>query len=430
MGRSPDDVLGPERRVAAEENLRVRGLERDLVQHRAVPLVELDADVPFDPRTVILLPDGHQDMVAFQVDVRFAGRHVVQPPAVLVGHRFDTLEHDALQLAVVVHELLRRPVVDDGNVLVHGLFLFPVGGLHDIERRAHDHRDRLGPDALRRAAAVHRRVAAAHDDHLAGDRIDVAEGHARQPIDADGYVGVGLEAPGQVEIAAARRAGAYEIGVVSHVEHFLHARDLVVEMGVDAHVQDQVDLFLQHLCGQAECRNLAAHHAAPGGVAVEHVDFVSQRQQVARHGERRGTGAQQCDALAVFLLWHRRQVGANVALVVCGDALQPADRDRFLFGSHPTAHRLARTVAGASQDAREYVGLPVDHERLGVALLGDQADVFRHRGMRRASPLAVDHFVEVVRIPDIGDFHFEVWTQRAVSARYVPEIPKREGWLF
>ena len=240
----------------------------------------------------------------------------------------------------------------------------------------------------------------------------MAEGHARQPIDPDGYVRVRLAAPGYVEIATARRAGSDEVGVVVHIEHLFHARYLVVEVGVDPHIEDQVDLLVQHFRRQAEGRNLAAHHAAPGGVAVEHVDFVPQRQQIAPHDERGGAGAQQRDALSVLLLRHGRHERTNVALVVRGDALQPADRHGFLFGSHATAYRLAWTITGAAEDAREHVGLPVDHERLGIAFLGDQSNVLRHRGMRRASPLAIHHLVEVVRITDIGDFHFEIGPSR------------------
>jgi hypothetical protein len=63
----------------------------------------------------------------------------------------------------------------------------------------------------------------------------------------------------------------------------------------------------------------------------------------------------------------------TVALVVGGDALQAADRDRlrcrfvvFLDAAAP-AGGLAGAVAGAAQDAREDVRLPVDHVGVAVA---------------------------------------------------------------
>src|SRR5690606_11590836 len=45
----PDDVLRPEHRVASEEDAGQRRLERDGVDDRDVPLVELDAEIALDP---------------------------------------------------------------------------------------------------------------------------------------------------------------------------------------------------------------------------------------------------------------------------------------------------------------------------------------------------------------------------------------------
>src|SRR5213078_3212690 len=49
--------------------------------------------------------------------------------------------------------------------------------------------------------------------------------------------------------------------------------------------------------------------------------------------------------------------------------------------------RLAGPVARAPQDPGKHVRLPIDHESVGVALRGDEADVFRHRRVRWARPL-------------------------------------------
>src|SRR5204863_8626417 len=43
---------------------------------------------------------------------------------------------------------------------------------------------------------------------------------------------------------------------------------------------------------------------------------------------------------------------------------------------------------------------------LGIALLGDEADVFRDRRVRRARPLAIDDFMDIVRISDIGGLQY------------------------
>ena len=58
--------LGPQRRVAAEEDAgRVDCMVR-LVDHRHVPLVELDAQVALDPGERVLLPDGQDHIVGGQ----------------------------------------------------------------------------------------------------------------------------------------------------------------------------------------------------------------------------------------------------------------------------------------------------------------------------------------------------------------------------
>ena len=57
---------------------------------------------------------------------------------------------------------------------------------------------------------------------------------------------------------------------------------------------------------------------------------------------------------------------------------------------------LARAVAGAPENAGEDVRIPVDHVGVGIAPVGDHADVFRHRRVRRARPLAIDDLVKIV----------------------------------
>ena len=180
---------------------------------------------------------------------------------------------------------------------------------------------------------------------------------------------------------------------------------MFAETGFDPHVEDQVDLFVGDRFGQAEARDLGAHHAAALGVAVEQHAVIAERHQIARDGQRGRAGADEGDALAVLLARDRRQIGADVALVVGGDALQPADRHRLLLDPAAPAGRLARAVAGAPENAGEDVRIPVDHIGVGVAPVGDQPDVFRHRRVGRARPLAIDDFMKIVRNADIGGLH-------------------------
>ena len=175
VGDRPDDVLRAEGGVAAEEYLRMGGRHGLGIDLRHVPFVEFDADVALDPGEGILLADGDQHVVAGEVLIRLAGRNEVAPTlGVVLGLHF--LEQHAGEAAVLVGELLRHEVIEDRDILVHGVLLFPGGRLHLLEARAHHDLHVLAAEPPRGAAAVHGGVAAAeHDDALA-DAGDVAEG--------------------------------------------------------------------------------------------------------------------------------------------------------------------------------------------------------------------------------------------------------------
>ena len=136
--------------------------------------------------------------------------------------------------------------------------------------------------------------------------------------------------PGDVEVAAARRAGADEDGVVAFREHRLEAVDALAEARLDAaHAEDVADLLVDHRFGQAEARDLAADHAAAARLRIVDDELVAERREVARDGQRGGAGADQRDALAVPRAGALGRRSRDVVLVVGGDALQAADRDRL-----------------------------------------------------------------------------------------------------
>src|SRR5262249_46372815 len=106
----------------------------------------------------------------------------------------------------------------------------------------------------------------------------------------------------------------------------------------------------------------------------------------------------------------RRHAALHIVLVVGGDALQAADGDRFRLLGHfldpaAAAGGLARPVAGAAQDARKDVGMPVGHVSVGITPRRDQPYIFRHRRVGGTRPLAIDDFVKIRRVPDVGGLH-------------------------
>ncbi len=110
-----------------------------------------------------------------------------------------------------------------------------------------------------------------------------------------------------------------------------------------------------------------------------------------------------------------RQAVADVVLVVGGDALQAADRHRLLLDPSAPAGRLAGAVAGAPENPRKHVRLPVDHVGVAVATRGDQPDVFGDGRVRRARPLAIHDLVEVVGRSNVGIFHLLLGARAPVA---------------
>ncbi len=96
---------------------------------------------------------------------------------------------------------------------------------------------------------------------------------------------------------------------------------------------------------------------SPPGSAelLEDHDLVAERHEVVGDGERGRSGADERDALAVLLAGAFGRQVADIVALVGGDALEPADGDRFAVDASAPAGRLAGAVAGAPEDAREDV---------------------------------------------------------------------------
>ena len=276
MRHRPDDVLWAKRRVAAEEHARVGRCHRCGIDLRHVPFVELNPDVALHPRECVFLADRDKHVIARQVLIRLAGRNEVAAPlGVVFG--FHLLEQNAGEPTVFVREFLRHEKIQNWNVLVHGVLLFPRGRLHFLEARADDHLDVLAAEPARGAAAVHCGVAAAEHDDAFSDPIDVPEGDGGEPVDADVDVRRGLFAAGDVEIATARRAAADEDRIPTLGQQRLEAVDALAATKLDPEIEDVVAFLVDDGFGQAESRYLRADHAARLWILIEDHAFVAER---------------------------------------------------------------------------------------------------------------------------------------------------------
>ena len=121
-----------------------------------------------------------------------------------------------------------------------------------------------------------------------------------------------------------------------------------------------------------------------------------------------GPAPTQAMLLAVLLRRGLRHPGRLiVVLVVGGDALQAADRDRLglsplvLLDAAAPAGGLAGTVAGAAEDSGEDVRLPVDHVGVAVAALRRSAGCIREPGCGPGRPTGNRRLCEVRGCTDV-----------------------------
>jgi hypothetical protein len=96
-----------------------------------------------------------------------------------------------------------------------------------------------------------------------------------------------------------------------------------------------------------------------------------------------------------------------ITLVIGSHPLQTTNGNRFLLYPSSAASRLTGSVASTTEHSGKNIGIPIDHVSFGVFSLSNQTDVFRNGSMSRTSVLAVDYFMEVLRIVDVGWFQSE-----------------------
>jgi hypothetical protein len=101
-----------------------------------------------------------------------------------------------------------------------------------------------------------------------------------------------------------------------------------------------------------------------------------------------------------------RHIKYDVVAIIRRDPLQAANRDGLLFETAAAARGLTRAIAGSTKHTGKNVGIPVDHIRFGIPAFGNKTNVFRHRRMSRACVLAINDFVKVFGIGNVGRFQF------------------------
>src|SRR5690606_39274269 len=128
------------------------------------------------------------------------------------------------------------------------------------------------------------------------------------------------------------------------------------------------------------------------------IDLITERHLIAAHRESGGPAANARDALAVLLPRNPRQTVAYIAIEISGHTVQAADRHQLRLDTTAAARRLAGTVTGSAEYPGKHIRFPVDHVRIFIPALRNQANVFRNRCMCWAGVLTIYNFVKILGI--------------------------------
>ena len=145
VGDRPDDVLGTESRVTPKKYAFTGAHHGRLVDNRAIPFIEFDADVALYPRKRIVLADGEDYVVTG--NRRFADHGAAVDAAVIVDLVLHQLEGHADKFAVVEHEFLGRVIDEDFDIFLFGILQLPVGCLEESPGLSSHHLDVGGAEA-------------------------------------------------------------------------------------------------------------------------------------------------------------------------------------------------------------------------------------------------------------------------------------------
>ncbi len=169
VGHRPDDVLRPERRVAAEEHLRQRRLHTSPCRRPACPTRRIRCRSPARS-TGTRFPGRSRPARRRTRSARRARRSASAGGGRcrrIARATFSNVMPVSLPFSCV--NSFGTRIVEDRDALVRGVLLLPGRGLHLVEAGAHETFTSSPPSRWDAAAAVHRGVAAAQHDHAPAD---------------------------------------------------------------------------------------------------------------------------------------------------------------------------------------------------------------------------------------------------------------------
>ena len=386
-----DRVLRAGGAVAADEDVGLVGLERHGVVCDQAAVGRLCRGAGEHIAVDRALANGDQNVGARDGDglVLVIDRGELAA-RVADGHAAHEL--DAGDLAALTEDGLRCPgVVDDDAVSDAGVLLVRNGGhLFVLLEAVHVHAA-LG-QTQSRTRHVDGRVAAADDDHIARELLELAGIDFAQEVEA--ALNTGEVFAGDVELRRLLQADRDIKRLVALFAQLLDGdvlADFDAAFELHAHLAQHVDLGLDNVLADAEARDAVDEHTAGHGFLLEHDRAVALDGQEVSAGHAGRAAADDGDLLVKFLVRagvHGRHVTVLSLHVLLGDELLDLVDGQRLVDSAAGAGILAILSADAAADGRERVILLDELERVGIAAVARHLDVALDGDVRRAGGLA------------------------------------------
>ncbi|MCX7007264.1 MAG: hypothetical protein NTY53_08445, partial [Kiritimatiellaeota bacterium] len=281
------------------------------------------------------LTDGHDDRVSRKhgslrvVELRTEAMSFIEHArAGAERHAGDFAVHHVdrggTEAVVELHAFLERLGSFPG-MRGHFFAAFKAREAHLLDAR-HTHRATRG---------IHRHIAAADHEHLGTDGGLVAVVHFIEEFQSRPDARRHLV--GNVQRPADPRADGNEDGVELAARFALEqlARILHLRAGarLDAHIEDALDLAIEHVGGQTVARNAIAQHAAQLGLRIENRDGIAEPAQIERDGHARRAATDHGDLLGPRLARRGQRVIEFFPVridVVADETLQVADVQRII----------------------------------------------------------------------------------------------------
>ena len=373
--------------VAADEDVRLRGLVGEAVRLRGIAAAELYALAIEHAAPLDALADGDEHEVRRNGDrivlVVFRGKFVV-----FVKDGNALFEDDAGDAAVRDLKFLRAPAVVDLYALALCFLLLLGQSGHFGDGLEAVHGGMVRALAHGGAGDIDGDIAAADHNDLSLERRAAGERDITQEVDASDHA-LGVLA-GDIQLSAALRADG-------DIEGFkaLHAElrdgnipaDLDAGFEFDVHAAQNVDLGVDNALFEAEVRDAEREHAADAALLFKDGHAVAVAREVVGAGEARRAGADDGDLLAVVVVFLRDEGKVAVELLVGDELFDLVDGDGLVKAA-ACALVFAVVRADAAANRRERVLALDDLEGLEILALGRLFYVALNGDVRGAGRLA------------------------------------------